>query len=461
MVKQNNLTEGKILNALVKLAIPIIGTSFVQMAYNMTDMIWIGRMGSKAVAAVGTAGFFSWLAYAFILIPKIGAQVGVAQSVGKKDLDGAGKYITHTIQLNIFLALAYGLCLILLRRPLISFFNIGDAWTISKAASYLVIVSLGMVFYFMNPIFTAIFNGYGDSRTPFNINVVGLITNMVLDPILIFGVGPVPALGVEGAAIATIFAQFVVTMVFIYNIRGKVQIFTGINLFQKPDLKFMNSIIKLGMPVALQSGLFTLISMVIARIISNWGPIPIAVQKVGAQIESISWMSAEGFEAALGAFVGQNFGAKKWGRIHSGYYTAIGIAAATGLFSTCLLIFGARQVFSIFIQEKEAIGYGVQYLRILGLSQLFMCIEITTAGAFHGLGRTIPPSVVGVVFNALRIPAAMFLSSSTLLGLNGVWWSISVSSILKGIVLTSWFVILLKRNPGLAGKKLLKPELEI
>ena len=85
-MKTNNLTQGSILSALFKLAIPIMGTSFVQMAYNMTDMIWVGRVGSRAVAAVGTAGFFTWLAMAFILIPKIGAEVGVAQSIGKNDM---------------------------------------------------------------------------------------------------------------------------------------------------------------------------------------------------------------------------------------------------------------------------------------------------------------------------------------------------------------------------------------
>ena len=101
MTNTNNLTEGNILKSLFKLAIPIMGTSFVQMAYNMTDMIWVGRLGSRAVAAVGTAGFFTWLAMAFILIPKIGAEVGVAQSVGKKDMDEAKVYIKHSIQMII------------------------------------------------------------------------------------------------------------------------------------------------------------------------------------------------------------------------------------------------------------------------------------------------------------------------------------------------------------------------
>ena len=102
------LTEGSILKALTKLAMPIIGTSFVQMAYGFIDMIWVGRIGSGAVAAVGTVGFFTWLANAFIMIPRIGAEVGVSQSMGRKDYEGVARAIRHSIQLIIALILLYG-----------------------------------------------------------------------------------------------------------------------------------------------------------------------------------------------------------------------------------------------------------------------------------------------------------------------------------------------------------------
>lgn len=105
---KNNLTEGKILPVLIKLALPIMGTSFVQMAYNMTDMIYIGRLGSSAVAGVGTAGFFTWFAMAFILISRIGAEIGISQSIGKGDTKLAKKYANNTIILNIILGLIYG-----------------------------------------------------------------------------------------------------------------------------------------------------------------------------------------------------------------------------------------------------------------------------------------------------------------------------------------------------------------
>lgn len=446
MTETNNLTEGNILKALFRLAIPIMGTSFVQMAYNMTDMIWVGRIGSRAVAAVGTAGFFTWLAMAFILIPKIGAEVGVAQSVGRKDMDEAKVNIRHSIQMIVCLALLYGFILITFRKSLIGFFNLGEVDIENNAITYLVIISFGLVFFFINPVFTAIFNGYGESRTPFIINSIGLLVNMVLDPLLILGIGPFPRLEVAGAAIATIIAQAIVTAIFIIIARKRKELFSELNLLKAPDMEHIRKITKLGLPVALQSGLFTGFAMVIARIIARWGPIPIAVQKVGSQIEAISWMTAGGFQTAMSAFVGQNYGAKKWPRIFKGYFIGMSIMSIIGIFASLLLIFAARPLFSIFIQEEETIKYGIVYLRILGLSQLFMCIESTTAGAFNGLGRTIPPSIVGILFNGLRIPTALILSSTSL-GLNGVWWAISISSICKGIVSFAWFITMLKRNP--------------
>ena len=448
---KNNLTDGHIFKKLVILALPIMGTSLIQMSYNLTNMIWVGALGSRAVTAIGTAGFYSWLAFAFIIIPKIGAEVGVAQSVGRKDVNEIKSYIRHSIQMNVVLAALYGVAMMVFRKQLIGFFNIQGDDIVSMATRYLFIISMGMIFFFLPPVLTSIFNGHGDSRTPFMINTIGLTVNLVLDPLLIFGIGPFPQMGVAGAAIATIFAQFVVSMVFIWVIRKKTDFFVGVHFLQKPDWNHIGKIVRLGIPVSLQSGIFTIIAMIIARILSRWGSTPIAVQSVGSQIESISWMMAGGFQTALSAFVGQNYGAKKWERIYKAYYTAIGIIAVMGIITSCLLIFFPGPIFSIFIREQKVIQEGIVYLRILGVSQLFMCLEITTAGAFNGLGKTVPPSIVGIMINAMRIPGALLLAMS--LGLAGVWWSISLSSILKGVILTSWFILFLSRHPEIRGRK--------
>ena len=444
MQKKINLTEGGIVEKLVKIAIPIMATSFIQIAYNLIDMMWVGKNGSNSVAAVGTAGFYPWLAMAFVMFSKIGGEVKVAQSMGEKNIKEVKSYIKSSIELNVFLSLTYSLILILFNKQLIDIFNLGNAEVISMSRQYLVILGLGMIFYFINPVFTSIFIGLGNSSIPFRINTIGLIANIILDPLLIFGFGPIPALGTNGAGIATISAQIVVSFVFIgYIIKNRIEYFK-VRYFRKIELKYFKILYKLGFPVAIQNALFTLISMAMGVIVASFGPVVVAVQKVGSQIESISWMSADGFASALSTFTGQNYGAYKFDRINKGSKIGLIGALIWGSITTLVLVFLGDIIFRAFINEPDAIIKGVDYLKILGYSQLFMCIEITITGILKGLGRTYIPSVTSIVLNLARIPMAIVLSKPDILGINGIWWSISISSIFKGIILLSIFVILNK-----------------
>ena len=445
--KRINLTEGSIITNLLKMALPIMGTSFMQMAYNMIDMIWIGFLGSKAVAAVGIAGFYVWFSFAFILIAKTGTEIKVAQKTGADDEPAAESYARSGFHIIFTIGILYTLALIIFKDNLIQFFNTRDLEVEAMSKIYLVIIALGIVFSFSNQVFTGIFNGRGDSRSPFKINATGLIINILLDPILILGFGPIPAFGVAGAAFATIFAQFIVFMQFAYFIRFKHSLFHHFTFFKRPDFESIKSIVNMDIPPALQSGLFTFISMIIARLIADYGATPIAVQKVGSQIEAISWMTAGGFSVALGAFVGQNYGAGQYKRVLEGYQKAMGVAFALGIFNTVLLFFGAKWLFMIFIREPLAISQGIDYLKILAISQLFMCIEITASGAFNGIGNTKPAAITSIVFNLMRIPLAYYLSTQTSLGLNGIWWAITISSIFKGTIIVIWFRLIVRRSP--------------
>ena len=444
--RHSDLTTGSILRGLVMMAIPIMGTSFIQMAYNLTDMIWIGFLGSNAVAAVGIAGFFVWLSQAFVFLGKTGTEIKVAQATGAKLNERAEEIGRAGIHITVVIALIYSTFILLLRVPIISFFNTNNATVEKMAISYLVIVIAGLIFAFCNQVFTGIFNGRGNSRLPFKFNAIGLLINMILDPILINGIGPFPDMGVAGAAVATVFAQMVVFSIFIYNIRFKHVLFKHFQFFKKSKLDDIKAIMQMGFPPALQSALFTLISIVIARIIAAYGPLPIAVQKVGSQIESLTWMTALGFSVALGSFVGQNYGAKQYKRVITGYRTAMKVAFAIGLFNTFLLFFGAKWLFMIFIREPEAIALGVNYLKILALSQLFMCIEITSSGAFNGIGRTEPAAIISILFNLMRIPLALYFSQMTFLGLNGIWWSITITSVFKGVIIYVWFEMIIRKK---------------
>ncbi|NLJ57422.1 MAG: MATE family efflux transporter [Tissierellia bacterium] len=441
-----NLTKGKIGPTLVKLALPIMGTSFIQMAYNLTDIVWLGRLSTEAVAAAGTAGYFVWFASSLFMICQIGVGVNVAQAYGKGDLETAKQYINNGLQLNLAIAIIYSFLLFIFRHEIIGFFNLQDPEVVQMAVDYLKIIALGITFHFLNPVFSAILNSSGNSITPFKANTIGLVANIVMDPILIFGLGPFPALGIKGAALATVIAQFLVTMIFLVIGKKLGTIYSHAKLFQKPNVQIIKNIVKLGLPPGMQIGIHASIAMIINKILAGFGPVAVAVQSIGSQIESISWMTADGFSAAISAFVGQNYGAEKVARVQEGYNKGILILGSIGISTTLLLVFGAEFLFSIFVPDDPiAIKEGISYLRILGLSQFFMTIEIGTTGAFNGLGNTLPPTINGVVLNALRIPAALSLSS-TALGLSGVWWSISLSSILKGIVI---FILFARYRKGI------------
>ena len=273
---------------------------------------------------------------------------------------------------------------------------------------------------------------------------IGLVGNIILDPLMIFGIGPFPQMGVAGAATATVLAQAIVTAMFLLAARREMTVFPQIHIFQASQWRAWAEILKIGLPVSIQSMFFSGLSMILARLVAGWGDAAIAAQKVGSQIESISYTTAEGFATAVNAFIAQNFGAGRMERIRKGYWTAIGMIVVWSGFTTLMLVVFPVPLFRIFIPDDHVLQTGVSYLRIMGYSQILMCLEITSSGAFQGLGRPMPPTLAGIIGNAARIPLAVFLSA-TVLGLDGVWWSISISSIAKGIVVFTWFVVILRR----------------
>ncbi len=443
--KRVDLLDGPIFTSLMSLALPIMATSLIQMAYNLTDMIWIGRLGSNPVAAVGAASIYVNLSSAISGITRTGGQVKLAQSIGKKDIKSAITYAQVAIQLGIVLTIIYSAVMISCVSPLIGFYKLNGFDVIQMAEDYLIVISFGLIFNIFNQIITGLITASGNSKTPFKITCTGLVMNIILDPILIFGIGAIPAMGVKGAAYATVFSQAVVSILFVLYLSKDQLIFSHMKMFEKPDIEVIKKIFKIGLPAGAQRAIFTAISMVLARLIANFGDNAIAVQKVGIQVEAISWMTADGFSVAVNSFIAQNYGAGNLKRTIQGYKTSMIAISVWGVISTLLLVLGAGPIFKVFINEPEVLQQGIDYLVILGYSQFFMCIEIVTAGAFTGFSRSLPPTIVSVIFTAARIPLAILLAM-TALGVNGVWWSITISSMFKGVITTLLFCLFLYKT---------------
>ena len=318
---EGNLTKGPILKTLTKLAIPIMASSFLGTLYNITDMAWIGLLGSKAVAGVGVGGMFTWLSQGLAAMARMGGQVQVAQCIGRGERDRAHGFAQAAVQLATLMGMAYAVISLVFTRQMVAFFQLTDPEAQTAALSYTKIACGLIVFSFLTLTMTGLYTAQGDSKTPFLANLIGLVTNMILDPVLILGPGPFPKLGVVGAAIATVTAQAIVMMMMILGvlIQKKENVLKGIRLTAKIPKEYLGGLCRIGIPTAIQGMAYCAISMVLTRMVSAYGAEAVATQRVGGQIESISWNTADGFAAALNAFIAQNYGAGKMGRVRKGY----------------------------------------------------------------------------------------------------------------------------------------------
>ena len=443
MAKRVNLLEDNITSALTKLAIPLMGMSFLQMAYNLTDMFWIGKLGAGPVASVGTGGQLIWLSTGIHMLAQLGGQVLVAQNLGAGNTKKAGTYAHSALFLSAVISIILGLIFIFASSPLIGFFKLNDPQVVLDAKAYLISTGGCIFFLLAGKLLTSLITTTGDSRTPFLATTVGLVFNMVLDPVLIFGLFGLPELGVLGAGIATVFAQAIVFFLLLLHTKKDTQLFCFVSFREKPDFSACKRILKLSFPTALQNTLFPLISIYISRMVAGFGDNAVAVQRIGSQVESISWMTTEGFAIAVNSFIAQNYGAGNLERAKKGFYQSLAILSIFGCFSTILLIYFAEPIFSIFLSEPDVLIMGKEYLVILGFSQLFMCLEILSGSSMNALGKTVVPATISIFLTSMRIPTALFLSA-TALGLCGIWWSITLTSILKGLFLLACILIFLK-----------------
>ncbi|MDO4695562.1 MATE family efflux transporter [Porphyromonas sp.] len=429
------LTEGSIPLHLFKLALPILGTSFVQMLYSFTDMAWLGRLNSEAIAAVGAASVFLWLAISISLINKVGSEVTVAHSVGKRDEKSGLHFANHNIHLSLIIGSILAGIFLVFGSYLLKFYELEPSIH-SEGLVYLRIASIGLPFTFCSAALTGIYNATGHSKIPFIISSVGLFLNMGLDPLFIFTFG----MGSKGAGVATVLAQIIVCALFIFQIKYKDRLLGGVSFFAKLSWGTCYKIFKIGIPVALFNSLFAFINMYLGRLASlAGGHIGVLTLTTGGQLEAISWNTAQGFSTALSAFISQNYGAKKLSRVIDAFKFTLRMTFIFGLGSTALYVFGGEGLFSLIVPDPIAYEAGGIYLRISGYSQLFMMLEITTQGFFYGIRKTIPPAAISIGGNLLRIPICL-VALQYFPSVETIWIVIAATTTLKGFLAMLWYL---------------------
>lgn len=435
-----NLTDAPIGKSLIKLALPITITGFIEMAYSITDMFWISREGAESVSAIGACSNFLWLATCFITTAKIGGQVKVGHCIGAKDLENTKLYARSAFQLGIIISLIFSILFMTVPRVLIGIFNFDSILAIEASIIYLRIQSIALPFQFSSLIFTGIFSALGNSKYGLIANSIGLVTNMILDPILILYFN----MGVGGASLATLISQIIVFIVFVCFAKNN-KILSDIRIFVFSYLYKVKDIIKIGFPAALQSSIFSIVSLFIGRNIAEYGTYAVGVQKLGAQLEAISWKTSDGLATSMNSFMAQNYGAKKIDRAKKGYHVGMYMIVFFGVISTLILMIFPRELMSIFFTEEKVISLGKNYLFIMSFSQFFICLEMVTNGALAGLGITFIPNILGIIIISSRVIFAPILANTTL-GLNGIWIAITGTSILTGIASFCIYIYVWKKK---------------
>lgn len=423
-MKKIDLTQGSILKVITLLALPIMGSSFLQLTYSLIDMIWVGRLGSQAVASIGASGLFIALGYAINTLVVTGTSIKVAHEVGRKQEVAIREYINAGLILNTMISIMYGLILLFFGKFFIVFLDIKNIRIEQDAYLYLLLHIPILFFAFFNMFYVRVLGSFGDTKSALRISGIGLVFNIILDPLWIYGF----KLGVLGAAIATLCAN--IMMFILFNVKGK-QFFRyqkeiGLNRYK------FREILRLGTPMAVQRILFTLVGIGLAKMIAQFGAEAIAAQKIGLQIEGVAFMVVGGLSGAVASFVGQNYGAKNYRRIHQAYHRSLLIGGAYAALMAVIFFSIPEQLASLFVKDTITIGIASSYLRVLGATQIFSAVEMVSNGTFTGVGLPKIPATISIVFTVLRIPLALVLIPFW--ELDGIWISIALTSALKGTV---------------------------
>lgn len=401
----------------------------MQMAYSFTDMAWLGRLNTESVAAVGLVSVFLWISNAMTYLTKTGSEVTIGQAIGRNDAHAASTFASHNSTISIILGLIWGIGYLLLSPSLIALYQ-PSAVVEAHALEYMYIATLGLPITFLTATLFGIYNATGNSHVPFWILGIGLGCNMLLDPLLIHMLD----YGVAGAAWATVLSQALVLGVFLYRLKLVDQLLGKFDLLTRLKRNETWRIIQIGLPASALNILFALVTIYMGRLASAaGGHVGIAVLTTGGQLEALTYNTAQGATTALSSVVAQNYAAGRRDRMWHAFGWALGFTLLIGFLGTCYFYWGGQDLFELIVPDPITANAGGVYLRISAYSQMMMMTEITAQGLLYGVGRSYLPASISILGNVLRIPLALMMTTLGF-GITAIWWAISLSAALKGIL---------------------------
>jgi putative MATE family efflux protein len=480
----DSITEGGLARPLFKLAWPIVAIQLLQVAYNVADTLWLGRYDVDALGALSLA-----FPLVFLLISVAGGfttagSILVAQFTGAGGDRSAGHAAGQTVSFVFVLATTLGVVGYFVTGELLALLPSGAetaAEVVPLAATYMEIIFLGVPFLFGFYVFSALMRGYGDTRTPMRVMFVSVVLNVVLDPLLIFGVGPFPEWGVAGAAVATVFSRGVATVIGLYVLfrAGTGPDVTLADL--RPDPGTIRKIVDLGVPSAAEQSASALAMVTLTAMVISFTPPVVAAYGLGNRLISLVFLPAMGLGRATNTMVGQNLGAGKRDRAERAVRLAATVGAGVMLAVAVVAFLVPEPIVGLFVatgtaDAAETLRLGSEYVRIRAVEFAFIGVFQVVLGAFRGAGNTKTalsfsllalwvgrvPTVFFLAF-AVTVPVTVF--GTTLftvetagLGPTGIWVGMALGHIVGAVAGGLWFLrgtwkeaVIDEDDPGGAG----------
>lgn len=464
----SDLTQGSIIRNLIRLSLPIMLANFMQTFYNLADTFWLGKMAVNAKGAVSTAGIaypLVWTLSSFGFGFAIAGTALVARFKGadqpEKIKESIGQF---ALILVVFTAIFLLLSMVFLPN-ILQWLQV-PAEILEMSQIYMRIILIGMSFMFIFMFYQAIAHGLGDMISPMKIQVVSVLTNVILDPFMIFGIGFFPEMGVRGAALATLFSRFLAAAMAIWLFRKHSR-----GLFPRledlrPRWKMLKNILKIAVPASVGHSITSFGFLILQGFVNSFGTVVISTFSIGNRMTSIFMMPAMGISNALATVVGQNLGAGKIDRVHDSLNKSfLLVFAILGVGCTLLYFFGA-ELTRFFIDDPAVIEVGIRMFKVTSIATFIFGVTFIFTGVFNGSGLTGATLRVNISRLWLfRIPLCYILSGRILdYGIfarsaiapmleslaqplsahpyDALWWSMVFSNSIAGL----WSWIIYKRG---------------
>ncbi len=436
--KASWITGGSLLRATWRLSLPMVAAALFHDLFSLVDLFFVGRLGAGAISAVTISGALMGILHMLVRGIVTGSTALVAQAVGAGNRARAEKAAAQSFLMAVVLSLAA-----VAAMPLApTFLRALGAQTdvVAAGTPYLRIILGGSVAMFLNVAFAAALRSAGDAVTPLKIMALGNLINIALDPILIFGWGGIPAMGVAGSAMATVIASAIaaILMARVFFIRGHDHFHLRLTDL-RPDWGTIWRMFRIGVFGSGQMLMRNVSALALVRVVAIFGTVPLAAYGVGLRVRMAIMMPGIGFGGAAATLVGQNLGASKPRRAERAGWLATGMYAMFAVaVGACLLAF-AEQLIGVFNSEPDVVRVGGEFLRWLSFTFVFMSFSMVLGRAMHGAGDTLVPMLVTAgAMLMLRIPLAYGLSQLWNSEV-GVWAGIAASNVVQGLFFVGAF----------------------